>query len=307
MWPVHGKSVCDFFAMTLRISTAFGLWSVRAQSEMRYREMNFRGTSMELTMPAWPASLGAQLAQVSALVTIVVGLIFVITARPLGQRWGFASREGREGALGELRVAGGFMAGLGVSAYLFDQPFIYVVLGGALGFAAFGRLLSMMSASDGPSGFINFLLFLLQAAMSAAALVWLFDVWTEDASFTMPMDQSSFVVFCANVATAVVGFLILFAPGLAMIVCGLAVDEGRYRVMAAIRSAGGFALGAGLVALLISNPLSELAMGTAFLFSVVGRIIALIFDRGRLYFNGLALVVQAVGAVVFLGHVFGYF
>lgn len=262
---------------------------------------------MELALPEWPATLGAQLAQVSALVTIVIGLIFLATARPLAQRWGFAARAGRDGAIGELRVAGGFMAGLGVSAYLFDQPFIYVTLGSALGFAAFGRLLSMMSASDGPSGFINFLLFLLQAALSAAALAWLFDVWTADAYFAMPEDQSGLVVFAASAATAIIGFVVLFAPGLAMMVCGLSAVDGKMRVIAAVRSAGGFLLGAGVVVMLLSNPLAELAMGTAYLFSLAGRALAMVFDRGRLYFNIVAAVVQAVLCAIFLGHVFGYF
>ncbi len=262
---------------------------------------------MELSLPAWPLTAGAQLAQVSALVTVIIGIIFVATARPLAQRWGFASRAGRQGAIGELRVAGGFMTGLGASAYLFDQPYIYVILGGALGFAAFGRLLSMMSASDGPSGFVNFLLFLLQAALSAGALVWLFDVWTADASFVMPEDPQGLAAFVVASATAVVGFLILFAPGLAMIASGLAIGEGKMRVMAAVRSSGGFLLGAGVVAMLISNPLSELALGSAYLFSILGRLLAMVFDRGRIYFNGLSLLIQVAMAAVLLGHVFGYF
>ncbi|MCO6184904.1 hypothetical protein [Rhizobium sp. L1K21] len=262
---------------------------------------------MELALPQWPATLGAQVAQVSALVTLVLGLIFLATARPLAARWGFDERDGRTGAVGELRVAGGFMAGLGIAAYLFDQPFIYVILGSALGFAAFGRLLSMMSASDGPSGFINFLLFLLQAALSAAALTWLFDVWTAESSFAMPDDQAGMIVFTANVLTAAVGFVVLFAPWIAMMVSGLAAQEGKTRVLAAVRSTGGFLMGAGIVALLISNPLAELAMGTAYLFSLAGRIVAAVFDRGRPYFNGTAAIFQALLCAIYLGHVFGYF
>lgn len=262
---------------------------------------------MEISLPLWPSTLGAQLAQVAAIITFLMGFVFVVTAKPLGQRWGFAAREGRDGAIGELRVAGGFLMGLGLGTYLFDQPHIYVILGGALGFAAFGRLLSMMSASDRAGGLVNFLLLLVQAALATAALVWLFDVWTEDAMLSMPEDQGTLITFGVSAATAILGAVIMFAPGLVMVASGLAAAEGRMRVIAAVRSAGGFLLGAGIVAMLLSNPLAELALGAAYLFSVGGRILAMVLDRGRRYFNTIALVIQAVFAAILLAHVFGQF
>ncbi len=262
---------------------------------------------MELALPEWPAELGAQLAQVSALVTILIGLVFLATAKPLAQRWGFDAREGRSGATGELRVAGGFMAGVGLAAYLFDQPLIYVMLGAAHGFAAFGRVLSMMSASDRSNGLINFLLLLLQAALSVAALYWLFDVWTADAAFQLPQEGGAYLVFLASAVSMAIGFVVMFAPGISMLVSGLTATAGRERIFAAVRSSGGFLLGAACVALLTVNPFAELAFGAAYMFSTAARVVVIFADRGRKYFNAIALLFQLAMTCLFIGHVFGYF
>lgn len=262
---------------------------------------------MELTLPPIPTELGAQLAMLSSVITLFIGLLLFLFAGPIANWWGFAAREGREGAAGELRPAGGFMAGLGLAGFLFDQPVIYVMIASAWAFSAFGRLLSMMSASDRSNGLYNFLFLILQVAMSAAGFYWFFDVWTTDASFAMPQDQAGYIVFCAAGAAAALGFLLMFAPGFLMMAAGLSRNEGRSRVIASVRAFGGLLLGAAGVVMLAQNPMCELAMGIALLMSVVGRVAALIFERGRYIFQVLFLVLALCGTGIFLGHVFGYF
>ena len=262
---------------------------------------------MELTLPPFPTQPGAQAAMASAILTLIFGVALLALARPIASWWGFAAREGREGAVGELRPVGGFMAGLGLSAFLFDQPVLYVMIGASWAFAAFGRLLSMMSASDRSNGLFNFGFLLLQVALAAGGLYWLFDVWNGDFSFQMPEDQSAYIVFVAAAVVAAAGFFVMFAPGLAMLLAGLSIGEGRSRVIASVRSFGGLFLGAGAVQMLAGNPMCELALGTALGLAVLGRLLALAFEHGRYVFQGLTLILLLAGAGIFLGHVFGYF
>ncbi len=65
---------------------------------------------MELTIPTIPSTLGAQAAMLSAVLTLLLGLALMALARQIGAWWGFAAREGREGAVGELRPIGAFLA-----------------------------------------------------------------------------------------------------------------------------------------------------------------------------------------------------
>jgi hypothetical protein len=262
---------------------------------------------MEMTLPPIPTAPGAQAAMLSAVLTLALGVVLMVMARQIGAWWGLAARAGRDGAIGELRPIGGFLGGLGLAGFLFDQPVIYVMIGAAWALAAFGRLLSMMSTSDRSNGLLNFLFLLLQVALAAAALYWLFDVWTGDVGFQMPEDQAGQIVFAAAVATVALGFVCMFAPGMMMLTAGLSIGEGRSRVIASARALGGMLIGAAGVAILANNPMCELALGSAFAVSVFGRILALIFETGRYVFQGAALVLSIVGAAIFLGHVFGYF
>lgn len=262
---------------------------------------------MELSLPPIPTTLGAQAAMLSAVLTLALGVVLMVMARQIGAWWGFAARPGRDGAIGELRPIGGFLGGLGLAGFLFDQPVIYVMIGAAWALAAFGRLLSMMSTSDRSNGLFNFVFLLLQVALAAGALAWFFDVWSGDVGFQMPEDRPGQIVFAAATVMAALGFVCMFAPGVMMLTAGLSIGEGRSRVIASARALGGMLLGAGGVALLANNPMCELALGAALAVSIFGRILSLIFETGRYVFQGIALVLSIVGAAIFLGHVFGYF
>lgn len=262
---------------------------------------------MELTIPPIPSAPGAQAAMLSAVLTLLLGLALMVLARQIGAWWGLAARAGREGAVGELRPIGGFLAGLGLAGFLFDQPVIYVMIGSAWALAAFGRLLSMMSASDRSNGLFNLLFLVLQVLLAAGALTWFFDVWSGDFSVQVPEDQTGQIVFFAAIAVFALGFVCMFAPGVIMLMAGLSIGEGRSRVIASARALGGMLIGTAGVAILANNPMCELALGAAFAVSVFGRILSLIFETGRYVFQGIALVSSIMGAAIFLGHVFGYF
>jgi hypothetical protein len=53
----------------------------------------------------------------------------------------------------------------------------------------------------------------------------------------------------------------------------------------------------------ISNPMIDLGLGVALGLGVVGRIVALAFNRGNYIFAGIALMVQGAGATLILSYV----
>jgi len=91
---------------------------------------------------SWPFTQGEWLAWVSAVVTILLGLVALAAPRA---RLRLRDAEGVADAAAEARgQLGGFYIGIGVAAIMFAQPLVYTALGFAWALAAFGRLLSMI-------------------------------------------------------------------------------------------------------------------------------------------------------------------
>jgi hypothetical protein len=260
---------------------------------------------MEFSFPEFPGEPYAQYAFLAACFLTLFGLALLIVPGYCRHVWGLDEHERRPGGLGELRVAGGFLAGLGLSCLMLEQPVIYVTFGVALAFGAFGRVLSMMS--DQAATLTNFGLWLLQVLLAWAMLTYLFEVWTPDSTFVMPEDLAGKIVAVVYLVLMVFGFLTLFAPRVALGTGGLMLSMSRRGGEAAVRSQGGIALGAGLVGLLLANPLVDLALGAALLLSAFGRVLALLINRGRPVFGATALFVQLALSLILLAHVFGYF
>jgi hypothetical protein len=125
--------------------------------------------------------------------------------------------------------------------------------------------------------------------------------------FYFPTELGEQLAFGAAAFTAVVGFLIMFAPGYAMRVFGLAPRGERRDGYAEQRSMGGFYLGMGLSAIMLAQNWTYLALGAAFAMAAFARIISLLSDRGGTIMNYVLLVVQVVLAALPLGYVFGFF
>ena len=98
----------------------------------------------------------------------------------------------------------------------------------------------------------------------------------------------------------------LFAPRLSMSTLGLSVAENSQGGEAVFRSAGGFLFGLGLTGMLVFNPLLDIATGVALFFSCLGRIAAMIFDRGNLSTNVTTLFLQLLSGALILATAFGY-
>jgi hypothetical protein len=259
---------------------------------------------MELALPAFPSEPWPQAAFLAVVVLIVGGLAMLIFPVTAGRLLGLASRETRPGGIGEVRAAGGFLAGFAAAALMFfDQPVLVAGLGVAMGMAAFARVISLMS--DTSASLLNLLLLIVQAIFASAMLYYFFDVITPDMQLGVPTESTARLVFFTFSAMSVIGFLILFAPRIAMSAAGLWVTPERPGGIASVRSTGGFLLGLGLFGMAIAGMWESgfvvflmlcFGVAAALVLSIAGRLAALALNRGNLVFGVIAVIVQVAAA-----------
>lgn len=121
-----------------------------------------------------------------------------------------------------------------------------------------------------------------------------------------PTEFGERLAYCSAAITALIGLFLMFAPGYAYRFLKLQVREGRSEAYAEARSAGGFMVGIGLVAILLAQPMIYLALGAAFGVAAFGRILSLMSDRGSVFLSLLLLVVQAILAALPFLYGLGY-
>ncbi|AYG67631.1 MULTISPECIES: DUF4345 domain-containing protein [unclassified Rhizobium] len=121
-----------------------------------------------------------------------------------------------------------------------------------------------------------------------------------------PTEFGERLAYCSAAVTALIGLFLMFAPGYAYRFLKLQVKEGRSEAYAEARSAGGFMVGLGLVAILLAQPMIYLALGASFGVAAFGRILSLMSDRGSLFLSLLLLVVQAILATLPFLYGLGY-
>jgi hypothetical protein len=126
--------------------------------------------------------------------------------------------------------------------------------------------------------------------------------------FYFPTERGEQLAYCAAAFTALIGLVMMFAPGLTYRFLGLQPREGRYGAYAEGRSTmGGFYLGFGLSAILLAQPMVYLALGASFALAAFGRILSLMSDRGGgMIVNLILLVVQILLAALPISFFFGW-
>lgn len=261
-----------------------------------------------LAWPVFPEEPWPQAAFLSTVLLFVAGLAMLAFPVTCGRVLGLEGSATRPDGIGEIRPVGGFLAGFALATLMFfDQPVLAATLGVAMAVAAFARLISLMS--DTSASLLNLLLFLVQAIFGVALLYYFTDVVTNELALGIPTEIMPQLVFFTFAVLAFLGFLVLFAPRIAMNAAGLWVISGKQGGIASIRSTGGFMLGAGLFGMAVAGYwqsqfvlLLMLCFGiiVALALSVVGRLLALGLNRGNLAFNVVALVIQiaALGIVI---------
>lgn len=257
---------------------------------------------MEFSLPEFPATPIGQAAFASALLSVAFGLLYLCIPQSMGRLTGLQS--GREGAIGELRPAGGFLAGFALATLMFDQPILYAALGLALGLGAFGRLLSLMS--DQASGLVNIVMLVLEALMAGALATRVPEAVADAGAFIWPIEYQTLISAYAYSALAFAGLLVMFMPRVCARIAGLAFL--REAGHGPVRSAGGILLALGLLGVYVAG-LTEslyvahlfLAMGmvAALTLSIAGRLVSLGLNRGNYLYSLIFLAFSLLEAVVF--------
>lgn len=121
----------------------------------------------------WPASTGEWMAWSSGVITVIFGLILFFAPRVALRILRLQTKPDRPEALSEIRgTFAGFYLGLGLSALIFAQPFLWIALGVSWGFTVFGRLISMMS--DRGNTLYNWISVIIELALAAGPLLFAF-------------------------------------------------------------------------------------------------------------------------------------
>ncbi|MGV3552976.1 hypothetical protein [Rhizobium sp.] len=266
-----------------------------------------------LAWPVFPDQPWPQAAFIAALLLGLGGLLMLAFPATTGRVIGLEGSQTRPDGIGELRPVGGFLAGYGIATLMFfDQPVLPAALGAAMAVATFARLISLMS--DTSASLLNLLLFLVQAIFSVALLAYFPEVVTNELELGVPTELMPQLVFFVFAGLAIVGFLVLFAPRIAMNIAGLWVIADKQGGIASVRSTGGFMLGMGGFGMTIAGSwqsqfvlLLMLCFGivVALGLSIIGRLLALVLNRGNLIFNIVALLAQAAAIAIVVTYVGG--
>jgi hypothetical protein len=266
-----------------------------------------------LAWPIFPAEPWPQAAFVSVAVLLLVGVLMLAFPATCGHVLGLDSAATRPGGIGELRPTGGFLAGYALAVLMFfDQPVLCAGFGVAMAVAAFARLISLMS--DTSASLLNVLLFLVQLIFAVAMLYYFGQAITNELQLGVPSELMPKLVFSVFAALAVIGILVLFAPRIAMSAAGLWVFGDKQGGIASVRSTGGFMLGIGLFGMAVAGywqsqfvVLLMLCFGfiVALVLSMIGRLLALVLNRGNLVFNAIALFVQIAAVILVITYVGG--
>lgn len=121
----------------------------------------------------WPQSTGEWLSWSSAMVTILFGLAMFLTPRLSLNALRLQTSPKHPEAVAEARsTIAGFYLGVGVSAVLMAQFFLWFALGVCWAIAAFGRIISILS--DGGNTPFNWIAFLVDVLLAAGPLLYVF-------------------------------------------------------------------------------------------------------------------------------------
>ncbi|OLP42804.1 DUF4345 domain-containing protein [Rhizobium oryziradicis] len=123
----------------------------------------------------FPTELGEQLAFTGASLAALLGFVIMFAPGLTMRFFGLVQREDRFEGMGLLRFLGGMMLGLGLSAILLAQVWVYIAIGATFGIGFFGLALSMLQ--DHGATFRNILFMVVVLALIALPLAYVFGLF----------------------------------------------------------------------------------------------------------------------------------
>ncbi|MCI9867848.1 DUF4345 domain-containing protein [Rhizobium skierniewicense] len=123
--------------------------------------------------------------------------------------------------------------------------------------------------------------------------------------FYFPTEFGEQLAFLAAATSAVIGLVVMFAPGLT----SRLFSETQNAVLPApyvlVRSYGGMQFGLGVAPLIFAQSWTYIAVGTSFAASSLAILISIVFDKGANLRNCLLMVAHLFLAALPLMYVFG--
>jgi hypothetical protein len=120
----------------------------------------------------FPTELGEQLAFLGASLAAFLGFIIMFAPRLTMGFFGLIPRDDRREGLALFRFLGGMMLGLGLSAILLAQLWVYIAIGATFGIGFFGLVLSMLQ--DHSATLRNTLFMVVVIALVALPLAYVY-------------------------------------------------------------------------------------------------------------------------------------
>lgn len=125
--------------------------------------------------------------------------------------------------------------------------------------------------------------------------------------FYLPATTGEWLAWSAAVITAFAGVVMLFAPGITMKLMRLQPINARPEAYSSIRAVlAGPYLGIGLGCLIFAQPFLWVVLGAAWGFSLFGRFISMMSDKGATFYNIIAAVIEFALAAGPLLYAFGF-
>lgn len=126
-------------------------------------------------------------------------------------------------------------------------------------------------------------------------------------AFPWPVTDGEWLGFGSAAVTVLIGLIHLFFPWVGLRLTRLRTAENHPEALAAIRAnMAGFLLGLGLCCILLAQPLLYVALGFCWLFTVFGRLISMLSDRGGTLLNWVWIAVELVLAAMPLAFSLGF-
>lgn len=128
-----------------------------------------------------------------------------------------------------------------------------------------------------------------------------------DFVFPWPASQGEWAAFGSAVVTILTGLMFFLAPAAGFRMLRLQTKPEKPEAIAEGRATmSGFYLGVGLCCILLAQPLLYMALGFSWLFTVFGRVLAMMSDGANTPYNWAATVIELVLALLPLAFAFGF-
>jgi hypothetical protein len=255
---------------------------------------------MEIVFPQDPVEW---IAWIVPMLAILTGFYFLLLPGRAMDRLGLTGIQTRRQAFAEARSGfAGFPIGLGLSAIMFGQSVLLVMLGLAFAIGAAGMLIRIVF--DGERHFSLWLR--LAIAMAAALLVRLVAVMPPQ-NTGWPAASGEWIITLCAIITGLIGLACFLAPARTMALLKLAASQENPGAGSELRGmVSGYFLASAAGVLIFGGIFTPLAMSAAWVIAALGRLIAIAFDGCNDSYNWLWFISSLALGFLPLLVVFGY-